>query len=201
MTFVDRSYVLVSKDVCFHPDLLVRRCRGVGKWFIVNASSVHACQRAPKGAKECQRARAIAKGVDRELGASINGGTPKSSILMGLSLYKPSILGSPNLWKPLTDFWAWDFIWFPCYSNIRSSTACDCIKSKQKTSDLISMEKAAWGRAEILGHRTISGCTVWPTIENPNLVQCFAAEHQVFVGCFLSWIFAASGSRAIAGYM
>ena len=31
---------------------------------------------------------------------SANGGTPKSSILIGFSICKPSILGYPHLWKP-----------------------------------------------------------------------------------------------------
>ena len=35
-----------------------------------------------------------------QMGVSINGGTPKSSILIGFSHYKPSIVGYPHLWKP-----------------------------------------------------------------------------------------------------
>jgi len=37
--------------------------------------------------------------VSCKLGVSKNSGTPKSSILIGFSIYKPSILGYPYFWK------------------------------------------------------------------------------------------------------
>ena len=40
------------------------------------------------------------------MGVSINGGTPKSSILMGVSLINHPFLGYPHFWKPLHGcFW------------------------------------------------------------------------------------------------
>ena len=45
-----------------------------------------------------------------DLEVSLNGGTPKSSTLMEIFHYKPSIWGYPHLWKPPFDALGWH-IW------------------------------------------------------------------------------------------
>ena len=52
----------------------------------------HACFFAPAATFGCHN--------PQHLGVSLNGGTPKSSILLGFSHYKPSILGYHNFRKP-----------------------------------------------------------------------------------------------------
>ena len=50
----------------------------------------------------------IKKKVRSDMDVSKNSGTPKSSILIGFSHYKPSILGYPYFWKHLYGGMMWD---------------------------------------------------------------------------------------------
>ena len=38
--------------------------------------------------------------AEKEMGVSVNGGTPKSSILIGVSIINHPFGGTPNFWKP-----------------------------------------------------------------------------------------------------